>query len=223
MYPKRLETRVKSFPLFAAAGGALLLGSCGPKTLALPEQPIDRAATCGVAAAAAARLAVTDVKAPLPLAAHGRIVHYALLAGTEGGEFSGETASAVSRRMSALQEGITRSKWQALAPACEAAYPAAVKTEIALPESGLDAELGCNELAEFLITALEGQEHDYGNEIGGYRKLRLKLNDMIVSGLRARAGSDLKAQQNERRKALAKAAQWGSPTAVMDRCIDRFG
>ena len=38
--------------LFATACS---LSACGPKALELPEQPVDRAATCGVVAAAEAR------------------------------------------------------------------------------------------------------------------------------------------------------------------------
>src|SRR5687767_11000478 len=86
---------------------ALFLAACGPKAVALPEQPVDRAATCGVVAAAEARLATTDLQAQLPLATHGRIVHYALLAASEGGEFSAETANTVSQRMARLFEPIT--------------------------------------------------------------------------------------------------------------------
>src|SRR3546814_4302137 len=90
-----------------AIGGALLLAACGPKALSLPEQPIDRAATCGVVAAAEARAATPDIKQPLPFTAQGRILHYALLAGASGEEFSAETATAVNQRMSDLQEEIT--------------------------------------------------------------------------------------------------------------------
>jgi hypothetical protein len=209
-------------PLAALSGAAMLLAACGAKTLALPEQPVDRAATCGVVAAAGGRLA-TDIKAALPLETHGRIVHYALLAASAGGTFSPEAAGTVSRRMSELQERVTGGKWQNLAPLCQAAYPAAEKIDVALPESGAEAQLQCNELADFLVTALQSQETSYGNEIGAYRKLRIKLNDAIAPALRARAGSNLEAQQKERRTALAAAAGLGTPTAVMARCIERFG
>src|SRR3546814_10718881 len=90
-----------------AAGAALLFSACGPKALTLPEQPVDRAATCGVVAATEARAATPDIKQPLPFTAQGRILHYALLAGAEGEEFSAETATAVNQRMSDLQEEIT--------------------------------------------------------------------------------------------------------------------
>ena len=50
---------------------ALLVASCGPKTLALPDQPVDRAATCGVVAAAQARAGTANIKADLPFDAMG--------------------------------------------------------------------------------------------------------------------------------------------------------
>jgi hypothetical protein len=204
---------------------ALLLAACGgPKALELPVDPIDRAATCGIVAAAEARMAVTDVKAPLPLEAQGRILHYALLAASDGGEFKSETANAVSKRMGALQEQVTSGKWRDLGPACAAAFPAAAKAEATLPSGRLDAQLACNQLTDFVATALESQEvTGYGNELAEYRRLASKLNDAIVSGLRAKAGSRLEAQQRVRREALADAAGLGSPVAVIAQCLKKFG
>jgi predicted small lipoprotein YifL len=210
-------------PLAALAGAALLLlAGCGAKPLELPADPVDRAATCGVVAAATARTSVPDVKAPLPLAAQGKIFHYALLAASEGGEFRAETANRVNKRMGELQEGITSGKWRDLAPACAAAFPAAEKTEVALPEARLDAQLDCEELAEFTSLALEGSEVHYGNELAAYRRMRSALNDTLAPGLRARAGGRLEAQTAERKRALAAAAKLGSPMAVLDKCVGRF-
>jgi hypothetical protein len=199
-----------------------LLAACGPKPLALPADPVDRAATCGVVAAATARTALADVKAPLPLAAQGRIFHYALLAASEGGEFKAETANAVNKRMPALQESITGGKWRDLAPACDAAYPLAAKTQVTLPAGRLDAQLACEELAEFTSVALDGEEVNFGNELAAYRRMRSDLNDALGPGLRARAGGGLEAQTVERRRALAAAAKLGSPIAVLDTCTERF-
>jgi hypothetical protein len=204
----------------AAAG--LLLSSCGARTIELPADPVDRAATCGVVAAATARTAVADVKAPLPLAAQGKIFHYALLAASEGGELKADVANRVNKRMSQLQESITSGKWRALAPACDAAFPAAAKTGVTLPAARLDAQLACEELAEFTSVALEGEEIHYGNELAAYRRMRTELNDSLASGLRGRAGADPEAQRRERNRALAAAAQLGSPTAVLDACTERF-
>jgi predicted small lipoprotein YifL len=200
----------------------LLLTACGPKPLALPADPVDRAATCAVVAAASARTAVADVKAPLPLAAHGKIFHYALLAASGGGEFRPETANRVNKRMRDLQEGITGGKWRELAPACDSAFPLSAKTDVSLPSGRLDAQLACEELADFADVALEGEELHYGNELAGYRRMRTALNDALASGLRARAGGGLEAQTRERHRALAAAAQLGSPIAVLDACMERF-
>jgi hypothetical protein len=201
---------------------ALLLAGCGSKPLALPDQPLDRAATCGIVAAAEARAATAQVNAPLPLAAHGRIVHYALLAGSEGGDFSPETAGQVSLRMSALQDRVTQGKWQALIPACKSAYPDAEKQSVALPEDRFAAQLQCSELAQFLVRALEAQKSSYVNELRSYSDLRSKLNDAIAPGLRAEAGSDFETQQKKRHEALSAAAHLGPPTAVMASCLERF-
>lgn len=201
---------------------ALLLAGCGPEPLALPTDPVDRAATCGVVAAATARTALTDIKAPLPLAAQGKIFHYALLAASDGGSFEAETANRVNKRMGALQETITGGKWQDLAPACAAAFPVVDKTEVTLPDGRLDAQLGCEELAEFASVALEGAEADFGNELAAYRRMRSELNDALGPGLRARAGAGLEAQALERKRALAAAAKLGSPIAVLDACVERF-
>jgi hypothetical protein len=201
----------------------LLLVSCGgPQAIELPADPVDRAATCAVAAAATARTAVSDVKAPLPLAAQGKIFHYALLAASERGEFKAETANRVNKRMGQLQESITSGKWRDLAPACDGAFPQAGSAAVTLPAAKLDAQLACEELAQFTSVALEGEEIHYGNELAAYRRMRTELNDALAPGLRARAGAGSEAQRRERNRALAAAAQLGSPMPVLDACAQRF-
>lgn len=203
-------------------GGALLLASCGPKELELPAATVDRAATCGVVAAAEARAATPDIKQALPFTAQGHILHYALLAGAQGEEFSAETATAVNKRMSELQEEITEGKWQELAPVCHQAFPETQIAEPELPESTLEAQLACDELGGFVSEALISQEAEYGNQLADYRDLARKLDQALAPGLRARAGTDLAAQQAERRRALARAAKLGPPMAVMRQCGERF-
>ena len=200
----------------------LILAGCGSKPLELPADPVDRAATCAVVAAAAARTAVTDVKAPLPLAAQGKIFHYALLAASGGGAFEAETANRVNKRMRELEAGITGGKWQDLVPACDAAFPAIAKTGVALPSDRFEAQIACEELAEFTSVALEGSERDFGNELAAYRRMRSELNDAIAPGLRASAGASSEAQSRERDRALAAAAALGSPIPVLDKCRERF-
>ena len=138
-------------------GAAFLLASCGPKTLALPAEPVDRAATCGVVAAAEARAATPDITQPLPFTAQGRILHYALLAGATGEEFSAEAATRVNARMSELQEEITGGKWEELGPACRAAFPVVENEDVTLPEDRFDAQLGCDEIGDFMSAALRSQ------------------------------------------------------------------
>jgi len=207
----------------AALSAALLLSSCGaPKPLELPQQGADRAATCGVVAAAEARMKI-DVKAPLPLETQGRILHYALLEASSGGEFDAESAGNVSRRMSEIQEQVTKGKWQALGPACASAYPETRAKTVELPAGRFEAEVGCVELAGFLTRALANQEVNYGNELAAWNRMRRETNDAMAAGLASRAGSDLDAQQRLRRKALAGFVRLGPPVAVMQQCVKRFG
>ena len=202
--------------------GALLLTSCGPKTLELPSQPVDRAATCGVVGAAEARAGTSDVKAPLSFESMERILHYPLLAGSAGDSFSTETASAVQKKMTELQGRIIAGKWQELVPACKAAFPATALRKVELPADRFQAQLGCYELADFIRTALE-EGGEYDNELAPYHALRMKLDPVVGAGMRQRGGADLKAQQDQRHKALAKIVKAGPPTEVMRQCIARFG
>ena len=195
----------------------LLAASCGPKALELPEQGVDRAATCGVVAAAEARAGTADIKADLPFDAMGRILHYTLLGGSAGGSFSADTATAVQKRMTDLQDQITGGKWQDLVPACRAAFPATAISEVKLPEDRFEAQLGCYELDAFVRSALE--DGSYDNELGAYRELRDKLDVAVGKSL----PGAFEAQQKARNEALAKIAQAGPPIAVMDQCRQRFG
>lgn len=203
------------------AACAWALASCGPKTLVLPEDPVDRAATCGAVTAASARSA-TGVGAPLSLEAIGSVLHYPLLAGSAGESFSSDTATAVQTRMSELQDSVIKGKWQDLIPACNAAFPPVAIERVTLPTDGSVAQLGCDELADFLRSSLEAEE-EYLTELGKYRELRRKLETSVAAGLRGRVGSDMEAQQEERRKALATMAKAGPPVPVMRACLARFG
>jgi hypothetical protein len=211
---------LKLVPLILAC--ALTLTACGAKTIALPADPVDRAASCAVVAAAAARTALTDVKAPLPLAAQGKIFHYALLAASPGGAFDPETANRVNKRMPELEAGITGGKWRDLVPVCDAAFPATGKTDVTLPAGRFEAQIACEELGEFASVALEGAERNFGNELAGYRRMRTELNDALAPGLLAKAGRSTEAQSRERHRALAAAASLGSPIPVLDKCVERF-
>jgi hypothetical protein len=206
-----------------AAGVALFLAGCGPKTLTLPDDPIDRAATCGVIAAIEARAATTDIKAPLPFEAQEHVLHYSLLAGSEGESFSLEAANGVTKRLTELQGEITEGKWKELVPACRAAFPAAQVTEISLPADRFDAQLQCDELGDFITSALGSQDVHYAKRLNDYGELARKLDQRLGPGLRSRAGASLPAQQEARRKALAAVAKLGSPSAVMKQCVERYG
>ncbi|HEX5183254.1 MAG TPA: hypothetical protein VFW19_08900 [Allosphingosinicella sp.] len=183
---------------------------------------MDRAATCGIVAAAEARSRTADINQPLAIDAQGHILYYAMLAASRNGHFSVETANAVSKRMSELQPRVTSGKWQDLEPACRAAFPAAETGEATLPKDRLSAQLGCSALAEFTASALESDKH-YSAETSRYRRLRATLSDHMGPALRARIGSDLTKQRAAGDKAMAAMVDLGSPVAVLDQCLKTFG
>ena len=211
----------RQLSLGIVAAGAMLVASCGPKTIELPEDPVGRAATCGAVAAASARLA-TDVDAPLSLEAIGGVLHYPMMAGSAGDSFSSDAATQVQKRMADIQDRVGEGKWQDLIPACRAAFPATAVTDVALPEDRFEAQLGCDELSDFLRSALK-QEEEYVNELGEYRQLSYKLDPTVGPGVRSRAGPNVADQQEVRRKALATMAKAGQPVLVMRKCLERFG
>ena len=217
---------VMRFPgsTLALLGLALAAVSCGgPQALSLPTEPVDRAATCGVVATAAARRATADINASLPIAEEGHILHYALLGASADGVYSSETAGAVVKRMPALEPKITDGAWQNLIPACRAAFPEAEQSDVALPPDKLDAQLGCGALAQFIATALEPAKIHYASELAAYRRLRGRLSDKVGSALRARVGSATQEQRAAEAKAMAKIARAGSTIAVLAECARRFG
>jgi hypothetical protein len=144
------------------------------------------------------------------------------LAGSAGATFSPEIAAKVQTRMRELQDRISEGKWKELIPACRAAFPATAVELVKLPVDRFKAQLGCDELGDFLQSALEEQPQ-YANELAKYRDLSMKLDDPLAIGLRSRVGSDLGALKQARRKALATMAKAGPPVAVMRECLARFG
>jgi hypothetical protein len=194
--------------------GALLLSSCGDKALTLPEDPLDRAATCSVVAAVQARAGTKDANQPLPFEAQGRILHYAMLAGAQGDSFDRDKAAAVNKRMSANQDRIIDGNWESLVAPCQQAFPETAVETVTLPE-GRTALLGCDELGEFIRGAMARQGAEYDKQLGEYFKLGQSLDKQ--------AGDSSEADKAERRKAMAQIVHAGSPMDVMQQCEKRFG
>lgn len=202
----------------------LVLAGCGQKELTLPADPVDRAATCGVVTAAAARAGVADIKAPLPFEQQGRIMHYAMLAASEGKAFDSARAAAVVNRMSELESGITGGKWETLVQPCAEAYPATQATgAVTLPADALQAETGCYALATFLTKALGAQDAAYGDRLAEYGGMNRALDPKIGAAL-ARRGINSKSERAAamRAEALARMVKLGPPMSVMARCVEKY-
>lgn len=199
---------------------ALLATACGgPEPLTLPQDPVERAATCGVVAAASARSGSTDIKTPLTMEQQASILHYALLGGGEGKDFSQDRVAAVVQRMPELEASITGAKWQELVQPCREAFPATAPDKpVELPK---DARLSCYMLSEFLTKSLGQHEAALGDQLAEYGAMNRALDPKIGASLKARGLSKDQAR-DARREALGGAAQLGPPVAVMKACLDKF-
>jgi hypothetical protein len=200
----------------------LALAGCAKKQAGLPEDPIQRAATCGVVAAAEARRA-GGVDAKLTIEQQGHILHYALLAGAEGGTFDKPRSAAVVNAMPQLGDKVTNGKWEPLIGECAEAYPVSRPAEsITLPSDALTAQAGCHDLADFMTTALRVQENNFIDQMRAYDGMERALDPKMGATLKAR-GLNLAQANDARAKALAALVTLGPPTAVLDQCVKKFG
>ena len=201
---------------------ALILAGCAKKEAALPDEPVEKAASCGVIAAATEREAA-GVKGDLPAEAQARIFHYPLLAASEGESFDKDRADAVFKRMPGLFDHVIKGKWQTLRPACTAAFPATKITDPVLPEKPLDRMLQCYVLVDFMRKALGDLGGSYGEASMRYGVLSTKL-DAKVSPALAKAGlKNGDPLQAKRSEALSAASKLGQPSAVIAACEKAYG
>lgn len=210
---------------YIAAPLALALAAlpgCGPKALALPEDPVQRAATCGVVAAASARKG-SDVKAKLGFEDQSKILHYALIEGSSQGSFDKNRAATVANAMPVLGDKVTGGKWEELRAPCAAAYPATGRTEVgALPKDRLTAQLGCDGLAQFMTSALRQDESNYIDRIRALDDMQRSIDGKIGPQLAAR-GISPERSISVRDEAVAQLVRLGPPHLVLDQCVRSFG
>lgn len=200
----------------------VLLASCGPHKLALPDDPVDRAATCAVVSAASSRSSA-PVSGGLGFDAQTRIIHYAMLAGTDDKGLSAKRTAAVIARMSELEGHITDGKWQKLTAPCDEAYPEVRKVAgIELPASKFDAELGCYALGDFLARSVQTSDPKGETTLATYNKLHRKLDAPIGAGLKERGASQVEKTQLLKDQALGRMTRLGAPVKVMEMCTGRF-
>ena len=210
--------------IFAMTATALMLSGCGPKKLALPSEPVDRAATCAVVSAADSRAKDPNAKGDLNFDAQTRIIHYAMLAGSEGSNFSAKQASAVVNRMGELEASITGGKWQALVTPCNEAYPAVTKTVgIELPQDRFEAQLGCYALGDFLVKTVTTSDPTAQDRFAAFGKMKRDLDGPIGSSLKARGAGSFEKTQALKEEAMVKMTKLGAPAEVMKVCTTRFG
>lgn len=200
----------------------LLLAGCGPKEQGLPADPVQRAATCGVIAAAQARKGYANVEAKLTFEQQGAILHPAMLVGSAGGRFDKTRTAAVVNAMPALGDKVTSGKWEPLVAECQTAFPATGADKVTLPADPLEAQAGCHDLAAFFTNALRASEADYIDRVRALDGMRRTLDPKLGAGLKARGLGGTRGEET-RDKAVAALVKLGNPVKVLDQCVARFG
>jgi hypothetical protein len=214
------DTMISKTALLPLAA-ALILPGCASKPPALPADPIEKAATCGVITAASER-EVAGVKGDLPARAQEHIFHYPLLAGATGKSFDNDRAQAVFQLMPKIFDNVTQGKWQSLRPACAAAFPQAQIGQPTLPARPLDSMLQCYVLTDFMRKSLGSVGGSYGAVSLRYGVFTARLDDKVSAAL-AKAGiRNGPALQARRSEALAAAARMGQPSAVIAACMKKY-
>lgn len=209
--------------ILATSAVALLLVGCGPKQLALPGDPIDKAATCAVVSAAASRAGAPGQTGDLDFDSQTRILHYAMLAASEGGNFSAKKASEVVGRMGEVEKHVTDGKWQSLVSPCDAAYPEVKKTTgIELPKAKFDAELGCYALGDFLVKTVSTKDPKAQERLSELMQMRRDLDGPIGNGLKTRGATDYERTLEMKQGALGKMTKLGAPAETARICNSRF-
>ena len=212
-----MRETMTSKTLLLPLAAALILPGCASKVPTLPDDPVEKAATCGVIAAAGER-EVTGVKGDLPVAAQERIFHYPLLAGSQDKSFDDDRAQAVFKRMPKLFDSTIQGKWQTLRPACAAAFPQTQITQPTLPAKPLDRMLQCYVLTDFMRKSLGSVGGSYSEVSLRYGVFTTKLDDKVSKALAAAGIKNGPALQSRRAEALAAAARMGQPGKVIDAC-----
>ena len=200
----------------------LAMTACGSKPLTLGETAVDKAATCGVVAAAAGRKGSTDIKAPLSVEARGQMLSYALLAGSEGDKFAPETTGAVIKRMPEMADAVTDTNWEKLVAPCQQEFPTANASAPELPKDPLISAVGCDQITSFMRKALAGDPQYEETQIR-YGKLDAKLDGKVAPLLAKNGMASEEKAKDQKMTAMATFAKLGPPDKLMDACIARYG
>lgn len=198
----------------------LMTSGCGPGKLSLSDDPVMSAATCGIVAAAKAREAQADIKAPLSLAAQGDILRHALVIGGREPVFDQAAASAVVNAMSERASKVTDGDWKSVIEPCNTAYPAPPEPA-KLPSDSYTAGLGCDALGSFMRAAL-GSDGRYEETLSKYNRLEAALDVKLAPMLAAKGKTSTEAAQLEKRKAMSTIVKLGRPDQLMEACVARY-
>jgi hypothetical protein len=208
----------------AACVGLTLSGCGGVPDVTLPADRTESASLCYGGAMALTQEKVGKGSVPLDAASHA--LHFALLAATDGD--LGDPAKVVSKIESigtqdkGLQDKLVADKNAAsyTAPCIEAVPETQAGAFKGLPPDTRDTRTQCYVLSTVLLQIFAQSEIAPDPRAATWVKLNGQLEQLSNSEVYPAEDDDHVGEIAMR--ALAKAARWGPPAAVMDACASRY-
>jgi hypothetical protein len=195
----------------------LAAAACAPPSIALPDEPAARAATC----AAVRALELREGKAadgPVSFTGFTEILHFGMIAAAEDHrQVDLNQLMAVSQRAPAHMDALAGGEWRTLVEPCNAAFPETQKSAGALPNGDYEAGMTCFALTDFLVrTAFEYPEER--RRLAGIADRALHAAQPV---LRQRARDNDEAQ-GIAAGYTARAFRAGRPDTLIAQCARRF-
>jgi hypothetical protein len=229
----------KKIALCLAAAG-LMTGGCGtstaepaaqtkaeapkPVALALPGDPVERAATCSGAYLARAQLQPGFEQNGISEEDMSRVIHPAYIdAGSSGQVEQGRLELSGNKSPLKAAEFRKNGKAEAAIAACEQAYPALRRGSFkALPADDVTARAVCAATAGALAQTYEATEGVRSERMPQIARLMVELVDPVTADFERKGITDLEAMNGELRRALAESMRSGPPGEVVTACLARF-
>jgi hypothetical protein len=200
-----------------ASAVALVASGCTRPAGQLPEDRLERAATCAAVRALELSAGRTE-EGPVSFEGFTEILHFAMLAAAEDGvQVDLQRLFTVSRRAPAVMAQIEADEWRPLVEPCNAAFAETQRPAQPLPPDPYEAGLTCFGLADFLARTAT----DYPAERRELADLAGRALQAAQPTLRQRASDNGEAQRLAGGYA-ARGFKSGRPASLLGQCRRRF-
>ena len=202
----------------AAMALAISVGACASAPLELPEESLERAATCTAVRTLELRAGKAE-EGPLSFAGFTEIVHFGMMHASEDAvRVDLERLAAVQRRAEDEVRSLDGENWLSLVEACNAAFPETQKDPAPLLSDAFEAGMTCYAFGDFLARASAANFPHEQRSLAAMAERALAAAQPV---LRQRARDEADARRISEGYA-ARAFNAGRPTSLVGQCQRRF-